>query len=84
LQCPGLVLLEILSFDDATYVDALRTDEECEFARVLDSLGERVNLEDGEAADQLLCLGERAVDDPDLPVGDSTRAPAELGNTLRR
>jgi hypothetical protein len=56
--------------DDATYIDALRADEEGELAGVLDSLGERVDLEDGEAADQLLGFGERAIDDPDLPVGD--------------
>jgi hypothetical protein len=70
LQCPALVLLEILGLDDATHVDALRADEEGELAGVLDSLGERVDLEDGEAADQLFSFREGAVDDPDLPVGD--------------
>jgi hypothetical protein len=75
------VLLKVLGLDDASYVDALRADEECELARVLNSLGERVDLEDGEAADQLLGFGEGAVDDPDLPLVTSTRAPAELGNT---
>ena len=64
------MLLEVLGLDDATYVDPLRADEEGELAGVLDSLGERVDLEDGEAADQLLGFGEGAVDDPDLPVAD--------------
>ena len=63
---PAWVLLEVLGLDDATYVDPLRADEEGELGGVLDSLGERVDLEDGEAADQLLGFGEGAVDDPDL------------------
>jgi hypothetical protein len=55
---PAWVLLEVLGLDDATYVDPLRADEEGELGGVLDSLGERVDLEDGEAADQLLGFRE--------------------------
>jgi hypothetical protein len=76
-----LVLLEVLGLDDATYVDPLRADEEGELAGMLDSLGERVDLEDGETADQLLGFGEGAVDDPDLPVAELGNTPSPLSRT---
>src|SRR6478609_1643796 len=70
---PGPLLpvrLEVFGLHDPSHVDPFGADQQGELPRVLDGLGERVHLEDREAGDQLLGLGERAVDHPHGAVVD--------------
>src|SRR6185295_1690007 len=69
-RCLLRVLLEVFELDDPAYVDPLGADEQREFTRVLDGLGERVHLEDRETTDQLLGFGKWTIDHAYLAVVD--------------
>jgi hypothetical protein len=59
-----------LQFDDAPNVDTPGSNEQSELAGVLDGFFERADVENRETGDELLGLGEGAIDDSDVAVTD--------------